>query len=443
MAQNLAGFYKQNAGPPLLTTVGAGLRTGADTATDIAQAAEAKRRAALAVTGVVADSAPKVLGVPMAGIANFMQNAKNQLQAGYNGTSVPATVSPFTALSGTQLLGLGNANAAPVSAAGIPSTLPASAPIAAPAALPPLRSNTSYTQGAGLPSDTQIASDKVRASTAQAASDAAMGISSTPAVAPANINVARQANGILGFSGSGGNATGGVVYTGLPKWTSQGGGAGQGSVDVGGESFRPAQQAIVSGQGWNAGSTPLALAQKYAAAIAAGEGGPVGVANNHMALQALAPMLTQTMLGQTQLGVAGLGAQTQRYAADLGERENAARVGMGYGEQETQKQIEAERAAAGINQAQIRGQYMSRAGQTRLASAQAEQQERINALTHLYTSGTNPDGTKATPAQRANYIEQARQLSQLRTGTNLGTVEGMQALSQAAQTGGMPNPNDY
>ena len=415
MSQNLADDLKLNE--PLLTTVGRGLRTGTDAAgvvgSNIASAA---------------DSAPKLIGIPAAGIANFMARSKQQLQAGFNDTPVPAPVSSYQAKSFSDLFG----GSTPATAAPLNPSRPATS--TAPTTTVGASPASSYVPGAGLPSAAEVASDRARANASQNASDAALGVSGTGG---AHIGVTRQANGVLSFSGSGGDGSGGVVYTGLPNFKSQQGGAGQGAVDFGGQAFHPAQQAIASGQGFGAPQTPLATAQGLAEKIASGAGGPVGVAQNHLALQALSGVLSTTIQGQSSQATARIGAGAQRYAADRGFDENAARVGAELAGQNVQKQIHAQGNVTALEGQKIRAAAINRAGSRRLASSQADHQEAVNQMAALAYSGKNPDGTPATPAQSAVYLQRARDSASLATGNGLNQVSGIQQL----QNQGMLDPN--
>lgn len=307
MAQNLRDFYASAQTEPVLTTIGRGVRPMASAL----QERDQIKKTLPALAGALANQAPKVLGVPAAGIANAASRGIADFQTGFTGQKYRPQ--QFEAKSFTDLFA---------------SQKPAAAPLAAPpAGLPRFqRPETTYTPGAGLPSAAQVASDKARASTAQAASD--MRLSAQPGVSrqPTNIGVRRQANGVLEFSGQGGgDGTGAVSYSGLPNWTSAQGGAGQGAADFGGQAFKPAQAAVAQTNRDNAsGMTEYkALADK----IGRGVGGAVGVAQNKAQLAALAPMIERQMANENAMGVAKLGAETTRRGQDQGLKGEMARVG--------------------------------------------------------------------------------------------------------------------
>lgn len=265
--------------------------------------------------GAAMNQAPKVVGAPAAGVANTVARGVANFQTGLTGEQHKPQ--SFEALTLGQMWDRTMKPGAPAAAA----------PLAVPATAPTVRRpETTYTPGAGLPSAAQVASDKARASTAQAASD--MRLSAQPGVSgqPTNIGVRRQANGVLEFSGQGGgDGTGAVSYSGLPNWTSAQGGAGQGAADFGGQAFKPAQAAVAQTNRDNAsGMTEYkALADK----IGRGVGGAVGVAQNKAQLAALAPMIERQMANENAMGVAKLGAETTRRGQDQGLKGEMARVG--------------------------------------------------------------------------------------------------------------------
>ena len=260
--------------------------------------------------GAAMNQAPKVVGAPAAGVANAIAKGVANFQTGLTGEQHKPQ--SFEALTLGQMWDRTMKPGAPAAAA----------PLAVPATAPTVRRpETTYTPGAGLPSAAQVASDKARASTAQAASD--MRLSAQPGVSgqPTNIGVRRQANGVLEFSGQGGgDGTGAVTYSGLPNWKSAQGGAGQGSADFGGQAFKPAQAAVA------AANSPMTAYSETADAIGRGEGGAVGVAQNKAKLAALAPLLERQMANENSTGVAKIGAETTRRGQDLGLKGEMARV---------------------------------------------------------------------------------------------------------------------
>ena len=295
------------AQPPLMQTVGQGVRPIADTLNEQAQI----KKALPVIAGAMANQAPKVLGVPAAGIANAVSRGVADFQTGFTGQKY--NPQQFEAKSFTDMFGGRGASRA---LATPPAVVP---PVAA--AATPVRPATTYTPGAGLPSAAQIASDKARATIAQNISDTAMGVA--PTAQPANINVSRQANGNLSFSGTGGGT--GVTYSGMPNWTSNKGGAGQGSVGGG---FNLAEQnakmsaALQGMQEFDRQKKVDTLTD----AIASGAGGAVGVAQNKIALAGFSDILKQQMAGKSNAETAKLTAETQRRGQDLGLKGDMARV---------------------------------------------------------------------------------------------------------------------
>lgn len=246
--------------------------------------------------GAAVNQAPKVVGAPAAGVANAIAKGVANFQTGFTGEQHKPQ--SFEALTLGQMWDRTMKPGAPAAAA----------PLAVPATAPTVRRpETTYTPGAGLPSAAQVASDKARASTAQAASD--MRLSAQPGVSgqPTNINVRRQPNGVLEFSGTGGDGTGAVSYTGLPKWTSAQGGAGKGSV-VGGFNLaeQNARMATVL-----KGIRDTDRQAKFDQLAGAKE---------------LGLLLQQQMAGENAMGVAKLNAETNRYGHDIGLKGEMARV---------------------------------------------------------------------------------------------------------------------
>ena len=306
MAQNLRDFYKENQSEPVLTTVGRGVRPAANVLREQAQI----RKALPVLAGALANQAPKVLGVPAAGVANAVSRGIADFQTGFTGQRYRPQ--QFEAKSFTDLFG----GQKPAAAA------PAAVPTVATPAEPARPAALAYTPGAGLPSMSQVASDKARANAAQTASDSQLGI--TPQAQPTNINVRRQPNGVLAFSGAGG--AGGVNYTGLPSWTSAQGGAGQGAV---GSGFNLAEQnarMATALQGIQS-MDQQTKANEMIDAMASGAGGAVGVARNKAAMQALGPLIERQMSNENATGVAKLGAETTRRGQDKSLQGEMARIG--------------------------------------------------------------------------------------------------------------------
>lgn len=309
MAQNLRDFYKENQSEPVLTTVGRGVRPAANVLREQAQI----RKALPVLAGALANQAPKVLGVPAAGVANAVSRGIADFQTGFTGQRYRPQ--QFEAKSFTDLFG----GQKPAAAA------PAAVPTVATPAEPARPAALAYTPGAGLPSMSQVASDKARANAAQTASDSQLGI--TPQAQPTNINVRRQPNGVLAFSGAGGaGGAGGVNYTGLPSWTSAQGGAGQGAV---GSGFNLAEQnarMATALQGIQS-MDQQTKANEMIDAMASGAGGAVGVARNKAAMQALGPLIERQMSNENATGVAKLGAETTRRGQDKSLQGEMARIG--------------------------------------------------------------------------------------------------------------------
>lgn len=295
MAQNLKDFYSQNQTEPVMTTVGRGLASGGRTLADASVAG-------VKGVGTVANNLPRLAAMPAVGALNIASTQLQNLKNGINNTN--NTAPQFQALTATDAL-----------QRAFPPAAPAAAPVAKP--VPGLQTTvtSSPVAGTGLPSAAQIASDKARASAAQTANDTALGLPT--AGAPAAINVSRQPNGVLSFTGSGGDGTGAVKYSGLPQWTSQRGGAGQGAVGGGfnlGE--QNARMAAVL-QGIQA-SDRQKNADRMIGNIAGGAGGPVGVAQNTLAMQQLGPLLERQMSTTSAENINRTNDATRRNESALG-----------------------------------------------------------------------------------------------------------------------------
>lgn len=275
------------------------------------------------------------------------------------GGPVPAPASPMSALIGTSLA---------------PSL---QSPAAAPAVARPA---TTYVPGVTLPSAAQVASDKARAAAAQSASDAALGIGS-----PASINVSRQPNGVLSFSGTGGDGTGAVTYTGLPNWQSAQGGAGQGAVGSGFNLAEQNQRMAAALQGLR-GMDRQNNVDTLIANTASGVGGPVGVAQNKIALSALGPLVERQMANDTQLGVTGIQAQTQRRGQDITEEGEQARLDASKYATDTQARTAAAQQAVDMQRAAavMNASLATRSGANQKATQEARTQAFVNQLLSPY-----------------------------------------------------------
>lgn len=306
---------------PVMTTVGRGLASGSR------KAAEAGTAAVKGV-GTVLNNLPRLAAIPAAGVANVAATQLQNLKNGINGTNNPAP--QFEALTATEALRRAFPPMAPTNASMTP---PTNASVTAPAAAP---AKPAYAAGTGLPSAMQIASDKSRATASQASSDALLGV----VAQPNNIDVRRQANGVLSFSGSGGG--GAVNYTGMPNWASAQGGAGQGAVGGG---FNLAEQ-----------NTRMATALKGIRDMdRQAEFDRTAKAND------LGPLLERQMAGENATGIAKIGAETTRRGQDLGLKGEMARVkasvyGTDVGAQTAREghEIEKERVAVSLSAAKAK-----------------------------------------------------------------------------------------
>lgn len=396
MAQNLKDFYANAQTEPVLTTVGRGVREGGQ-----------------GYAGAY-NQVPKVLGVPAAGIANVFAQQLANLKTGVQGTPVKAP--EYQALTFGQMadrtkatMGMGGAApaapAAPVTTKpGVLGPLPAlnqQPPLAELNALPGIAGVKDWSgarvartgwEPSQLPSAAQVASDKSRAASAQAASDARLGMQ--PAGAPAAIDVKRQANGVLSFTGSGGDGTGAVKYSGMPNWTSQRGGAGQGSVGAGFNLGEQNQRMAAALQGIQAMDLQK-KADSLIDAMASGAGGAVGVAQNKAAMAALGPLIERQMANENALKTTGMTTATQARGQDLGLTGEMARVAatnrstdVGASTADKQLEVEKQKAAAVIQAAREK--------------AAAGKPTTLKDQTALFVfSGKNADGTPRTPAQQA------------------------------------------
>lgn len=286
---------------PVATTVGRGTRSAVTAAGQAAQG-----------LGALVNQAPKLVGIPAAGVANAVSSGIANFQTGFTGQKY--NPQEFQALTMGQMLDRtmvpGRAAASPLA---VPSVVPTT----------PKPAASTYVPGAGLPSRQQVASDKSRAMFAQAANDERLGVSA-PA-GPAAISVSRQANGNLSFTGSGGDGTGAVRYTGMPSWTSQRGGAGQGSVGSGWD--LASQNARMAAFVQNAQAEERQKAtDRMIADMASGAGGAVGVAQNKLAMQALGPLVERQMANENALKTTGMTTAAQLRGQDKDSQDNAARV---------------------------------------------------------------------------------------------------------------------
>lgn len=381
MAQNLRDYYAQAQTEPVLTTVGRGVRP----AVDALQERDQIKKTLPVIAGALVNQAPKVLGVPAAGIANVVSRGVADFQTGFTGQKY--NPQQFEAKSFTDLFG-GPKLAAPAAA-----VAPVVATTATPATAKPAPARAGYVPGTGLPSAEQIASDKSRANAAQARSDALLGIASQPQ--PTSINVTRQPNGVLSFSGSGGgDGTGAVSYSGMPNWTSANGGAGQGAVGSGFNLAEQNQRMFATLQGIQAFDDQK-NARAMIDAMASGTGGAVGVARNKAAMAALGPLIDRQMAGDTAVKTTGMTTEAQKRGQDLGLQGDLARVmastyaaDVGAKTAEKGFEVDKQKAAAAIQEARER--------------AKAGKPPSLKDQTALFVfSGLNADGTKRTPAQQA------------------------------------------
>jgi len=253
----------------------------------------------------------------------------------------------------------------------------------------------------GLPSAGQIALDKAHSASAQQASDQAIGIGGGSSNNPLNVNVTRQANGNLSFSGVGGGE--GVNYTGMPKWSSQSGGAGRGGIgystggSMGNSGFDLASQNAKMASALQ-GIRDFDRQKKvdaYTDAIASGVGGAVGVAQNKIALAGLGDIVQQQMRGDNAASINQTNDATRRasIAADVGmsaARDATSRYGVDTQAKTAQTgfEVEKQKAAAAMAAAQIR--------------AAAGKPATMKDKTALFVfGGRNADGTARTPEQQA------------------------------------------
>ena len=306
MAENLRDWYKQNQTEPVMTTVGRG------TASVAGNAAQAVKN-----MGFVANQAPKLVGTPAAGIANAAAAGGANFMTGFTGQKYTPNV-----YEGKSVTDLFSSKPALKAIPSIASAAPAggnkaSAPIETPVYKGPQTVQPKYVE------DTTSPLAEFR--NAQYQRD---GLGTTTGyTGPGSIDVARQANGNLSFTGVGTPGTSGVRYTGLPEWQSKKGGAGQGSVDFGGEAFKPAQAMVARGEGVLSGmNNPAVQYRELADKIARGVGGAVGVAQNKIAFAGLGDILQRQMASQSALQTANIGAETQRRGQDIDATANTART---------------------------------------------------------------------------------------------------------------------
>ena len=379
---------------PVMTTVGRGLVSGSR------KAAEAGTAAVKGV-GTVLNNLPRLAAIPAAGVANVAATQLQNLKNGINGTNNPAP--QFEALTATEALRRAFPPMAPTNASMAP---PTNASVAAPAAAPAAPAKPAYAAGTGLPSAMQIASDKSRATASQASSDTLLGVQGDTAQ-PTNIDVRRQANGVLSFSGSGGG--GAVNYTGMPSWKSAQGGAGQGAVGGGFNLGEQNARMAVALQGIQ-GMDRQAKADGMVDAMASGAGGAVGVAQNKAAMQALGPLLERQMANQNATGIANTGAETTRRGQDLGLKGEMARVkasvyGTDVGAQIAREghEIEKERVAVSLSAAKAK------------ASGDPLKVRQAQLLELEYTAKTGLDANTGKPVSEAQRNQIYQRVLELKT----------------------------
>jgi hypothetical protein len=309
---------------PLATTVGRGVRPVADAVAKLP-----------GLAGAIANQSPKLLGVPAAGIANVVARGVADFQSGFTGEKFKPQ--QFEGKSFTDLFGgadsavpRASATASPVGAAVPAQPAAAGSPLSGLNELPGLASVKDFSGAQfgvlnrGLPSPEQIASDKARAAASQAASDARLGITPSGGL-PAQINVTRQPNGNLSFTGSGGDGTGAVNYTGLSNFKSQAGGAGQGSVGEGFNLAEQNQRLATALAGFRENDLQERVTQ-LADDISSGAGGLFGPKRNKAALAELAPLLVRQQENKNATRVANLNAATLRRGQDFDLQAETART---------------------------------------------------------------------------------------------------------------------
>lgn len=323
-----AAYNKMTTETPLTTTIGRGMGKATRAVVDTS-------RQAARNMGSAANNLPKLVGVPAAVAANAGADLGANFMTEFTGKEyVP---NQYEGKTFSQLL------------AGTQAVKPA-ATAPAPAAQPTAGTTQSDLPGIDGVKDwggAQVVNTRFASSAkSQPKWEADTGNSpiaqfyraqqaeTAPQAQPTSINVRRQANGVLEFSGSGGgNGTGAVSYTGLPNWKSTQGGAGQGSADFGGEAFKPAQAALAQPPG----NPLLDRYQQLTEQVASGSGGIVGTLQARSALRALGPIIerqmanensvTTTRMGnENAMGVARMREETGRRGQDLGLQGEMARV---------------------------------------------------------------------------------------------------------------------
>jgi hypothetical protein len=304
------------------------------------------------------------------------------------------------------------------------STAPAMAATVKPAApvVPAItQPEPKYTPGAGLPSASQIASERSRAMSSQNTNDAATGIGG----GSLNVNVMRQPNGNLSFSGQGGGE--GVNYTGMPTWSSQSGGAGKGGIGY-------STSGAMGNSGFDLSSQNAKMAaalqgirdidrqkkiDEYTSAIASGSGGAVGVAQNKIALAGLGDIVQRQMANDNATGINQTNDATRRagIAADLtmsNARDATSRYGIDTQAKTAQEgfEVEKQKAAASIA-----------AARAKVAAGKPTTTKDKTAL--FVFAGLNADGTPRTPAQQAEV--------ERRYASSFGNRDSLSSLMQSYQ----------
>lgn len=370
------------AQPPVLQTVGQGVRPIVDTLEQQQQI----RKSLPVVAGALANQAPKVLGVPAAGIANAVARGVADFQTGFTGQKY--SPQQFEAKSFTDIFG--SRKAVPNSA-----SVAAASPVFA-----AVKPDAGYIAGAGLPSREQVAADKARARVAQEVSDRAVGVFAPPSTQPTSINAERQANGVLSFTGVGNGGTG-VQYTSLPNFTTQQGGAGKGSFSVVESGFNLAEQnaRMASALQGIRDFDRQKKADELIDAIASGRGGAVGVAQNKIALASLGDLVQRQMANESATSVATINANTQKRGQDLGLKGDLARVGASiYG---IDMAADTAKMQAAVAEKKIETAAKAAAASKTGANLKALQEAQTIAYKNQLMSDFMPDGKALkTPAQR-------------------------------------------
>lgn len=266
--------------------------------------------------GARVNALPKLWGTPMAAVANAGAKVGADFMTGFTGQKyVP---NQYEGKTFTQMFG-----GAPAPTLTAPTAITKPSVSATPGAPKPISVPVTNPGGANRTWVEDTTSPFAEFRAAQYARD---GLGATNYTGPTSIAVSRQPNGVLSFTGTGVPGAQGIRYTGTPNWTSQRGGAGQGGVTT----FGPGQG---GGSGFNLSEQNARMAAalqgireidaqnkqaELVDRIASGSGGAIGVAQNKIALAGLNSMADTNSRARTAMDVAGINAETQRRAQDLG-----------------------------------------------------------------------------------------------------------------------------